>query len=372
MTGKDLARLGFKAMFSPISLLGEAFDALRDDPRKSPTQPRGIRWAKITDSTGENPIRYGWEEQTFQALAPGEPTSIGFVKADAGLIGTVDLNPIIEPNGKSLAIGDYVRVQPEYYDKDYDIVFSVVNNGAASGSGLEYARALVADPDSTGRYNARLQTRQPDGTLANYGSMIWLREAQNMGKLVLNGIYQCSLTGFAGTRPVYTVADFILTVTNQTQSQSVSYVHSARFGPNRCWDVTSAATRAALIKRLLNVRETGGTVYGDIFQFTFDPASNWEVTDADDDGDVTIRRVFDVYEGSTERTTYTWKITFDDTDFDVAATAAGHATVNTNGFTGTRDNYRYCCVTGTLYEVSATVSITRGLVKAWATMPTCP
>ena len=342
-------------------------------PQASPAGINKPRWARINDSAGENPVRYGWEEQTFQALQPGANTSIGFVKSDAGMNGTVDLNPIVEPNGKSLAVGDYVLVRAEYFDTVYDTVFTVVNNGAlGGGSGMEYAKSLQILADASGRYNARLQVRGPEGVLIDSGPAIWLREAQNMGALTDGGIYMCSLTGFAAGRYVYTVADFLLTVANESQGQFILYASTLAFVPDRCWDLQEAALRIPYIKRLLNVLETSGTVYDDIYQFTFDPATNWEVDDADDDGDVIVRRVLDIYEGATERTTYTYKITFDGTDFDVAATAAGHATVNTNGFTGTRDNYRYCCVTGTLYEVSATVSVTNGLVKAWATMPTCP
>lgn len=342
-----------------------------------PAQLNKPRWAYINDKAGENPVRYGWSEQTLQKTDPadfsfGWTKTIDFVIADGGMRGTTDLNPVIEPNGKNLAVGDYVLVQAEYYDPDYDVVFSVVNNGAVTGSGMEFAKCLVTDPDAAGRYNSRLQTRQPDGQLADYGAMIWLREAQNMGRMVENGIYQCSLTGFAGARLVYTVADFILIVANATLSQIVTYAHLMLFSPNRCWTILTAATRVPSINRIVTVMETGGTEYEDIFKFRFDPATNWEVDDADNDGIVIIRRVLDIYEGSTERTTLTYRITFDDTDFDVAATAVGHATVNTSGFTGTRDIYRYCCVTGTLYEVSATVSVTRGLVKAWAAMPTCP
>lgn len=372
MTPKDYARLGFKALFSPISLIGEVSDALRDEPITF-ARFNKPRWAKIIDSAGNNPVRYGWEEQTFQQLQPGSATSIGFVQADAGMSGTVDLNPIVEPNGKNLAVGDYVLVRGEFYHPDYDVVFTVVNNGAmGGGAGLEYAKCLQLAEDTSGRYNARLQLRGPEGVLIDAGPLVWLREAQNLGRLLENVIFPCSITGFAAGRWVYTVADFVLHLTNASVTQGAFNVHLQFYAPDRCWDITQPSARAAQIKRLLEVLETGGTNYPDIFRITFDPAVSWEVDDADDDGNVIVRRLLTIREGTTTRTENTWQVDFDDTDFDVAATAAGHATINTNGFTGTRDNYRYCCVTGTLYEVSATVSVTRGLVKAWATMPTCP
>ena len=369
MTAKDYARLGFKTMFSPSS---EVSDALSDSP-SSLTQFNKPRWAKIIDSAGNNPVRYGWEEQTFQALPPGSATSIGFVKADAGMTGTVDLNPIVEPNGKNLAVGDYVLVRAEYYDPDYDTIFTVVNNGAlGGGAGMEYAKCLQPVPDASGRYNARLQIRGPEGVLIDSGPLVWLREANNMGGLSDTSIYMCSITGFAAARWVYTVADFVLVFVNETQSQSVLNVATVFFTPNRCWNLLQQSNRTASINRILDVMETDGIVFGDIFRITFNPAVSWLVDDANDDGDVIVERLLTIREGTTSRTTNTWQIDFDSTDFDVAATAAEHATINTAGFTGTRENYRYCCVTGTLYEVSATVSVTRGLVKAWATMPTCP
>lgn len=342
-------------------------------PQSSPAGLNRPRWAMITDSAGNNPVRYGWEEQTFQALAPGAATSIGFIKADGGMTGTTALNPIVEPNGKNLAVGDYVLVRAEYYDPIYDTVFSVVNNGAlGGGAGMEYAKCLQVVQDASGRYNARLQVRGVEGVLIDSGPLVWLREAQNMGRLFDGALYMCSITGFAAGRWVYTVADYVLYLSNADVTQYALNVHLQYYSPNRCWDITQPSDRAAQIIRLLNVLETGGTVYDDIYQITFDPEVAWSVDDADDDGNVVVQRLLTIREGTTSRTTNTWQVDFDDTDFDVAATASGHATINTNGFTGTRENYRYCCVTSTLYEVSATVSVTRGLVKAWATMPTCP
>lgn len=199
---------------------------------------------------------------------------------------------------------------------------------AGSGGGFLFAKALANDPDGSGHYDARLQTFQADGQLLDNGASVWMREAQNMGRLYNTVIYPVTLTGFAAGRSVYTVADFCLAVGNATLSQLVAFVHLIFCAPDRCWDVTLAGARLVQVKRLLNVRETGGTIFPNIFQITFDPATNWEVDDVDDDGDVIVQRVLNVRDGTTPVTTLTWQMDFSPAEsWIITATAAGHATI---------------------------------------------
>lgn len=296
------------------------------------------RWVTITEVDGNGPeARYGWKEIAFQEnRGSGYESPFDYAvtaDTDGGARGTPALNPVFDPNWQDLAVGTLVMVRPEFYHPTYDWVFSVAGSGSAQAlSTGDFAKCLAATPTGgDGLYPARLQERDEFGKLLDTGESVWIREANLLTTLSVDYIYNVKRTGYANGRPVYTVEDFNLTVANQGLTQIVVVALYITYGPDTNWDITTSSDRVALVKR-----------------------------------------VFDIYEGSTERTTFTWRVTFDDTDFDVAATAVGHATINTNGFTGTRQNYRYCCVTGTLYEVSATVSVTRGLVKAWATMPTCP
>lgn len=243
-------------------------------------------------------------------------------------------------------------------------VYEVTRVGSGSNVGVfEFAKNLGSVfPDANGRYQARLQVKNADGTLSDTGAAIWLREAQNMGRLHEDAIYPCSKTGFANTRDVYTVADFDLSITNQSFTEFVNHSHYFIFGPDRCWSITATdPVRSPLLRRLLNVRETSGTNFEHIFQFTFDPATNWEIDDNDDDGDVKIQRVLTIREGTTSRTTFTWQVDFDSTDFDVAATATGHATVNTEG--ATEAFYVLSsCTAGVLKR--RLLTFTRGLLKS--------
>lgn len=240
-------------------------------------------------------------------------------------------------------------------------VYEIADAGASGQStSFKFAKCLTSSPNGSDQYNARLQNYQSDGQLLDTGASIWLREAQNMGRMIEDGIYGCTKTGTSGGRDVYTVADFILVVADSALGQIVSYAHLMLLNPPRCWTILTAAARVPHITRIFEVCETGGTIYDDIFRITFDPATNWEVDDDDDNGDVTVRRVLDVYEGASARTTYTWKFTFDSTDFDVVATAAGHPTINTEGYTGSFDVITNC-VAGVL-KVRCLTFI-RGLLK---------
>ena len=194
-----------------FKVMPEVGGGLFTDSRASALALNRPRWAKIVDAAGERPVRYAWEEQTFQALAPGERTTIGFVLADAGITGTVLSNPVVEPNGRALAVGDYCLVQKEYFDPVYDWVFSVLTSVGAGG--VAFAKALT-NTSSGGRFDARKQDLNPDGTLADpvSGGSVWLRDGNNRTYLVQDQVYMCSLTGATLGRPVYTTVDTGLSI----------------------------------------------------------------------------------------------------------------------------------------------------------------
>ena len=219
-----LAKAARGAPFGALGVLGsflipETGGGVHTGPRTSAAGLNRPRWAKIVDAAGTRPVRYAWEEHTFQVLAPGEDTSIGFVRADAGIVGTVNLNPIIEPNRRALAIGDFCLVQQEYYDPTYDWIFSVLGSTGASG-GISYAKALT-NTSSGGRFDARLQGVNPDGTLTDpiSGGSVWLRDGNNRTYLVQDQIYMCALTGSTLGRPVYTTIDTGLSIYDMHTAQ---------------------------------------------------------------------------------------------------------------------------------------------------------
>lgn len=214
-------------------------------------------------------------------------------------------------------------------------VYEICHISTSSTANVRFCKCLQTNgvPDGSGLYNGRLQNHAADGTLLDTGASVWMREAENKNRLFQDAIYPVQLTGYANGRDVWTVCDFALIVSNEDYSVYVSYTHVIEFHPLASWTLTIHPTvgRAIQIKRILNVRE-----------------------------------------GTSARTTDTWQIDFDSTDFDVTATAAGHATINTEGFTGSRPMYRYCCSSGVLVEVTATVTVTRGLIKTWPAFPSCP
>lgn len=114
-------------------LSGRASSAINNQPL----------WAKITGSTEVRLTPditvnvYGWEQQT--------PERLGLVKADGGLAGTIDpevRNPIVDPNNATLEIDSYIRVQPFYYDEDYDVVFMPVGGGGGGADRVAIVRAI--------------------------------------------------------------------------------------------------------------------------------------------------------------------------------------------------------------------------------------
>lgn len=291
------------------------------------------RWAKITDAAGDNPVRYAWEEQTMQALAPGETVSIGFVKAASGITGTVNLHPVIEPNEKKLDIGDYVLIRAEYFDPVYDWVFVVQASGGGLGLKLALAKCLNAEPTS-GRYDGRLQNTEPDGTLADTGASIWLRDGNNTPKLVQDDVYLCCLTGSTLGRPVYTLVDFNATVRDESLAQSYDRTLYFEFGPYQRVTITrpvDANSRRTLIyDKSIDVYDLAtNTFYEDVWEIDYDS------------------------------TPTTYDDTLGDRAFSYDSTT--HVlTVRLNGYTGSFD-YLTRCVDGVLKKRNLTFS--NGLLK---------
>ena len=177
------------------------------------------RWAKITDFAGENPVRHAWEEQTWQAFAPGSDLSIGLARLDGGMFGTADSNPVVDPSGKQFNAGDFLLVQGAYFDPTYDWVFAVVNGGGGATGVLSFAKCLTTLP-TDGRYNARLQLESAVGALTDNGSLIWMREGNVAKKLIKDQIYACKKTGRTESRDVYTCIDrgFWAKLTSSTET----------------------------------------------------------------------------------------------------------------------------------------------------------
>jgi hypothetical protein len=168
-------------------------------------------WAKLTAYDGST--YYSWKEQQFVVdTGSGSP---GFVDLPGGRFGsipgdpdggTVLSNPAREPNGVPLGTPTFARANMTYFDPAVGNVH-LVTVGAA-GSVVEFAKCLVTTPDAQGRYDARLQVANPDGTLNDTGASIWMREVNGSSPLVLNSIYMCELEGHSGGRPVYDLRDY--------------------------------------------------------------------------------------------------------------------------------------------------------------------
>jgi len=306
---------------------------------------RRPRWVKITDQEGDSPVRYSWEEQTFQPLAPGGSVSIGFNKADAGMVGTADLCPVIEPNQRALTVGEYVFVRAEYYDPTYDWVFVPISGGGPPGapgvsSPILFAKMLEVDglPDAAGLYDARLQDTAADGTLLDTGASVWMREAQPSGRLSPDGKYAVQRTGYDNGRDVYTVADFILVVSNSDYTQYVPWVSYLEFWPNHAWDILPAATTPAeRVVRVFRIFTISQGIY---------PTSEEEIT-TNSSGLYFRHHATDVYED----------------DFDVQETGnQGTAYVELSGFSGDID-VLVRCDSGTGQLMKKTLSFRRGSLK---------
>ncbi len=118
----------------------------------------------------------------------------------------------------------------------------------------------------------------------------------------------------------------------------------------------------AYVSRKLNV-VSGLTTKQNVWDITLDPSNTWSLIETAA-GQVTVKRIFDVYEGATLKTSDTKKLAFDATDFNVTG-SSGDATVNTEGYTGTVGPfYKYACVSGSLTQYTSTgFPTTDGLVK---------
>ena len=215
-------------------------------------------------------------------------------------------------------------------------------------------------PDADNRYQATLAVKNADGTLSPGTRAIWAMECNNSGRLLSPFYYHAHLTGFANGRDVYQIDDTDLIVLNESASQIITQVLGLYLIPDRCWTISAHpdGARLARAKRILEAKETGGTLFTDVFQFIFDTANAWTVTEAA--GVVTVVRELNIREGTTLRTSNTYQVDFDPTDFDVTATASDWATIQTEGFTGSFDVVTNC-VAGVLKVKCLT--FTRGLLK---------
>lgn len=240
------------------------------------------RWAKIIDSGGENPVRYAWEEQTFQALlTPGAASRIGFAETPGGMKGKVDLNPIVEPNGTTLEVDDYVLIRAEYFDPLYDTVFSVVGGGGGGSGGtitsdVEFIRIKDATANGDGTFNARIVSFNADGTVNTETTTIWGRDVNGLTLLNDEAHYLARKTSnsFNG-RPVYTLEDFSLTVARDDLTQSQSNILSLTFGPTvpvPRQTITLLSPRTAkVVDRELDIVDLfSGANYADVYTLQFD------------------------------------------------------------------------------------------------------
>ena len=339
-----------------------------------PLYPPLLQLLRVTDTTVPGPS--GVTQPVAGSSVPGPTLYVAFTEQlrTDGLLPR-DREPCLvdDMNGLGLLPGYYLgRLAGTFNSLP---VYEVGAAGSANNrSDKFYVYVTETDqlPDGDGRYQAVLANENADGTLAIGTKAVWAREANNSGRLINDYFYHAHYTGFANGRDVYTIDDTDLTISNESFTEFVTQILGMYMIPDRCWTIAQHAdgVRLGTVKRLFEVRETAGTVYDDIFRITFDPATNWEVTDADDDGDVTVQRVLNIREGTTSRTTLTWQVDFDSTDFDVTATASGHATINTEGYTGS-----FCvltdCVAGVLKR--RLLTFTRGLLKTvGAESDTCP
>ena len=278
------------------------------------------------------------------------------------------------PRDREPCLADDVRgrgIKPGYYfgrlagSHTSLPVYEVADAGceeSVAGDDGPYVRITEVDglPDADGRYQATLAIKNADGTLSPGTTAIWAREANNSGRLLFEDYYHAHRTGNAAGRDVYTIDDSDWTASNESFTQFVTRILGLYLIPDRCWTVAAHVdgVRLATAKRILEAKETGGTLFTDVFQFIFDTANAWTLTEAA--GVVTVVRELNIREGTTARTTNTWQVDFDATDFDVTATATDHATVNTSGFTGSFDVVTNC-VAGVLKVKCLT--FTRGLLK---------
>lgn len=117
----------------PFEITPDVGGGLFSGSHNSPAGLNRQRWGKITGSAGSGPVRYSWDEQT--------PEGLGFVKSAAGITSTTGANPVVEPNGRVLAVGDIVKVRAGYFDPIYDWVY-FVEGWTGSGSGLNHIHQI--------------------------------------------------------------------------------------------------------------------------------------------------------------------------------------------------------------------------------------
>lgn len=194
-----------------------------------------------------------------------------------------------------------------------------------------FAKCLSETP-TLGRYDAKLQEEQFDGTLTSTGIDVWLREANDKDRLISGEIYFCKKTNPSGTlvagRHVYTCVDFNLTVRNQGGGTTFDKIYRLLLGPDNNWDITQTESRRILAKRIL-----------------------------------------EVYEGASLKMDYVKKLVFKSSadpledDFDLTAGAAGSGDINEVALAGaTQTLYLLeCCQSGQLK--ARQFSIRRGSIK---------
>lgn len=104
-------------------------------------------WAQLTSGPGAGGY-YAWREQLPQ---PGGT----FVNLDGGRVGTANLNPAYDPNGKTLSVvspTNYFLLRRAYYDPVLDWVYLVESGGGVgSGSGgtVAFSGAKYIGPVTT-------------------------------------------------------------------------------------------------------------------------------------------------------------------------------------------------------------------------------
>lgn len=279
--------VAWQAMVNPMgfihSMLPGPDGSIFAGARTSASSLKIPRWAKVLDSGGSNPVRYAWEEQTFQALlTPGAASRIGFVETPGGMKGTVALNPIVEPNGATLNVDDYVLIRAEYFDPLYDVVFSVVGGGVGGGdsggtitSDVEMIRIKDATANGDGTFNARIVDFNADGTVNAETTTIWGRDVNQLTTLIDEGHYLArKVSNSFNGRPVYSLEDSKLTVANEGFSQTVLAVLYLTFSPDSRWTVSQNGDRVAkVVKRELDVVDlhpASAATYTDVYTLRFD------------------------------------------------------------------------------------------------------
>lgn len=292
----SMKRAGIWAPFSPLTAGYHALKGLTDylvpstdgevfsGSRSSAASLNKPRWAKIIDSGGADPVRHAWEEQTFTRLAPGQAVSIGLMRADAGLTGTVNLNPVVSPGGGEIGIGSYVLVRAEYFDPTYDVVFSLLSGTGAQGpagpagpgSEVEFIRIKDAAANGDGTFNARVVDFAADGTVNAEVETIWGRDVNQLTTLIDEGHYIARKTSDSyNGRRVFTLEDSKLSVANTDYTQLQLAVLYQTFSPKSRVTITPAtsdATRAVDVyyKSPDIVDLHSGTTYADVWILRFD------------------------------------------------------------------------------------------------------